>query len=351
MASMGRRTAFAAIATLLGCVIITLAPGAVARPVKTKHHAPPARPAPVTFGIGAANATGIDGRSDLDYQSSPGGQLLDHIAVVNYASTRQRLTVYAVDATNAADGTVAFADAGTPRTGAAAWFTVHLSGSTDAITLGPHATRILPISMIVPKNASPGDHLAGIVASLTSRARSGKGEKVNLEQRVALRAYIRISGPVLPGLRIENLRINYHNAVTLGSATVSFAVHNTGNVSLGGTVQVQMGGVVGPTASAKGTEIPLLLPGGTFAEKIQLHGVWPVFYDQASVKIHPLAQAGAVDPVLPNFSSSSHVVTIPWLVIGLVVLVVALVLVRQFVWRPYRARVVPARHQLAGSRA
>jgi hypothetical protein len=350
---MGRRAKLATVVLLLACLSGVAAPSALAHPNGKKPPKRPTKPAAatVTFGIGSASATGLDGQPALTFQSSPGGQSLNHVAVVNYAATRQTLNVYPVDATNAADGSIAFADASAARTGAAAWLSVQLPNPVSAITLRPHATRVLPISLVVPKNATPGDHVAAVIASLTSTARTKKGEKVNLEQRVALRVYIRVSGPALPALRIQNLHVNYHNAVGLGSATVSFAVHNSGNISLGGTVQVQMGGVLGPAAVARGPDLPLLLPGGTFHETVAVHGVWPVFYDTASVRVQPLAQAGAVDPVLPEFSASSRVVTIPWLVVGLLVLIAAAVLARQLIWVPRRQRIAPARHQLAGSRA
>jgi hypothetical protein len=348
---MGRRTTFAAVATLLGCVIISLAPVATAHSPKPPAKRPVPAPAPVTFGIGAASATGLSGQPDLVYQSSPGGNSLNYVAVVNYAATPERINVYTVDATNGANGTVAFAASTAPRTDEAAWLSVVMPHGGDAITLPAHSTKVLAVNLAVPKNATPGDHIAAVIASLTSRARTAKGEKVNLEQRVALRAYLRVSGKIVPGFRVENLQVHYHNAVALGGATMSFTVHNTGNISLGGTVQVQMGGVVGPTATARGAALPLLLPGGTYSERVVLHGIWPVFYDRATVRIHPLAQAGAVDPVLPYFTSSSHLVTIPWLLVGFVVLVAAWLLMRQFVWLPRRERVGPARHQLAGSQA
>ena len=94
---------------------------------------------------------------------------------------------------------------------------------------------VVPFRITVPANASPGDHGAAIVAVLSTLGKNPKGENVRLDQRVASRIYLRVNGPLHPGLRIEGLSVTYRHSLNPlhgGSATVRYTVHNVGNVRL-----------------------------------------------------------------------------------------------------------------------
>ena len=118
----------------------------------------------------------------------------------------------------------------------------------------PAATKIavgrvvLPFRITVPANAAPGDHGAAIVAVLSTIGKNPKGENVRLDQRVASRIYLRVNGPLHPGLRIEGLSVSYHrslNPLHGGSATVRYTVHNVGNVRLAAKQAVSVTGMFG----------------------------------------------------------------------------------------------------------
>ena len=53
---------------------------------------------------------------------------------------------------------------------------------------------ILPVLMRVPAGANPGDHVGGVVAVLSTIGTNKQGAKVRLDQRVATRLFVRVSG-------------------------------------------------------------------------------------------------------------------------------------------------------------
>jgi hypothetical protein len=276
-------------------------------------------PQPSTFGIATATDGRIDTRGLLNYQASPGGKLTDHIALVNYLYQPLTLRLYTVNAVNATDGSIAFLSAGAPRTDLSTWLTLETPNAKPYITLPPRSTAILPIELSVPFTASPGDHAAAVIASLTVVTTDKKHEKIAFEQRLAMRAYLRISGALTPALRVEKFHVAYSPGILLGHAKVSFIVRNVGNVNLGASDQVKISGLIGPTSTVRLPTLPLLLPGGAAQVTATVNNVWPFVYDTATVRLVPFGQAGAVDPVLHPFTFHNSFWAIPWLIVAIIV--------------------------------
>ena len=320
---------------------------AAGRPVQ---HQRPKAPG-VTFGIGPASAAGIDGRPLLNYTASPGAALTDHVAVVNLSAKPIHVRVYPVDAVPGANGATGYEPAATKPTDAGSWITVHTARPGAVMLLRGRATRVIPISVAIPSNASPGDHVAGIIASLTSRITSQSGERVKFEQRVALRTDLRVSGPLRPVLAIENLAAQYHgtlNPFAAGWASVSYTVHNTGNVTLGATQAVTISGLFGTTGRAVSVaHVPLLLPGASLPVKVRVDGVWPELVMHASVSVKPVGAAGAANPVLPVNTARTSFWAVPWTLLTIALAVVALLIGRLW-WR--RAHPRTARHRPKANR-
>ncbi len=324
-------------------VLALMSPAAAAGHPASHHRAT----APgVTFGIGPASANGIDGRPLLNYTASPGAALTDHVAVVNLSTKPIHLRVYPVDAIPGANGATGYESAATQPTGAGSWITVDTPRSGGVIFLRGRATRVVPISVAIPSNASPGDHVAGIIASLTSRITSNSGERVKFEQRVALRTDFRVSGPLRPALSIENLTAQYHgtlNPFGSGWASVSYTVRNTGNITLGATQAVTISGLFGSTGRAVSVaHVPLLQPGAAVPVKVRIDGVWPELVMHASVSVKPVGAAGAANPLLPVNTARTSLWAVPWTLLTLVLVVLALIAGRLW-WRHAHPR--SARHR------
>ena len=110
----------------------------------------------------------------------------------------------------------------------------------ENLTLPPGKQATIPISIDIPADASPGDHVAAILASSRAEGTGPDGKVIALDRRTGTRLYVRVAGPVEPKLNIEGVSVNYSPSLNplSGSATVTYTVANRGNVRLGGTSSV-----------------------------------------------------------------------------------------------------------------
>ncbi|CAB4852672.1 unannotated protein [freshwater metagenome] len=195
----------------------------------------------------------------------------------------------------------------------------------------------LPLTIRIPDTALVGDHLVGLMASLTSAATTS-GElatKIDLEQRVGIRLAIRVAGELVPAMEISDLRADYvgtANPVGRGSVQLSYVVKNTGNVRLGAKQAARIQGPVGSAAtSADLPTIPILMPGGSATVSVLVPGVTPVGYMTADLTVIPVAAQGDSDPGFTVVTSATSFYAVAWPLAAVVVLiapVVALTVVR-----------------------
>lgn len=304
----------------------------------------------VTFGVAPVTAPGTSGRSSFSYGVSPGGSLTDKVAVLNYSRQPLTLQVYPADATPTQDGTFAVKLRQQRATDAGSWIRLGSPAPTVRVPArgasGPGAV-LVPMQVTVPLNASPGDHVAGIVASLQSEGTNGS-TKVKLDQRVGTRVYIRVAGDLAPALTLSNVSASYHgtlNPVGRGSVDVTYTISNTGNVNLGAVPSVKAAGFIGGAVSTGSLQaIPLLIPGASTTLTTRLSGVAPLGPVHVSVAVKPVGLAGDSDPALPVVTATTSVWAISWTLVALVVLIVGLV-----IYTVLRRRNRPAKR--GGSRA
>jgi len=281
-----------------------------------------AKPAPVvTFGVEPSTSRAPDGRPFFSYGVTPGGLLNDHVAVLNYSLRPLPLTVYAQDAVNTPSGGFTLKPGAVAPTDAGAW--ISLGRPQLAVIVpgrrsvhSPPAALILPITMRVPFTATPGDHVAGIVAVLTSVARRGLAN-VRLDQRVATRVFVRVAGTVHAQLSVENLAAGYQgtvNPIGKGEVTVTYRVRNTGNAILAGTQAVQVTGWFGQQVTLTTLpQVPLLLPGNSVDETVRVPGVFPTGPLTVTVAVIPLHLQGEVDPgLVRKVTARTTLWAIPW---------------------------------------
>jgi hypothetical protein len=290
-----------------------------------------------TFGAGPSNKKKPDGRSYFNYDASPGGRISDHLAVLNLTYHPEELRVYTVDVVPGSNGSFLYQPRAAKRKSAGAWVAVGTPRASGLLRARPRSTTVLPVHLRVPANASPGDHVGAVIVSLTSLVKGKSGQRVDLEQRVATRVLVRVSGPLHPRLAIENLHASYSGKLSpfaSGSATVSYTVHNTGNAILGATQQVSVHGLFGSTAHAKSLPIiQPLLPGGSIHLTAQVPGVYPEFLETAKVSVTPQSLAGDVNPGVQTVTASVHFWAIPWILLAIILLLIGLA-----VWAYVRRR-------------
>jgi hypothetical protein len=245
------------------------------------------------------------------------------------------LTIYATDALNDDKGGFALLSGATKPTDVGAWTSIGVSRIKVTV---PPRTRdargqeaagfvIVPFTVKVPADASPGDHTAAVLASLETVGKPGQQANVKLDQRVGTRMFVRVAGKLAPGISVENVKAEYDGTISpvgTGSAIVTFTVANRGNVKLGGRINVDVSGLLGRTSSVTLPDLPLLLPGNAINLTVQVPDVVPQLRNTANVTLTPLKLQGDADPDLPDVSGSTSFWAVPWTLCALVLLLILL---------------------------
>ncbi|MFG3689313.1 WxL protein peptidoglycan domain-containing protein [Micromonospora sp. NPDC047740] len=299
-------------------VLLGIAPPiAVPRPVPTP---PPAggspkaeAPAAVTWGVSPSSPKGPNGRAAFAYKLDPGARLTDYVAVTNHSARPITLSVYASDAVTTAQGGFDLLPAARRPVDVGSW----VSLTSRQLTI-PSSSRVdVPFTVNVPANATPGDHVGGVVASLTATTTDAHGNQVAVDHRVGTRIYLRVTGELRPALALEDVRVQHRGSLNPfggGEVTATATVRNTGNVRLAGTPTVHAAGPLGLTAgSASGGTLPEILPGDAVRTTVRLAQVPPLFRLTVTAAVTPTAVAGqTLDPPPGTVSHQVTVWAVPW---------------------------------------
>lgn len=275
-----------------------------------------------TFGIGPAASSGSTGRPYFSYEMGVNGVYRDTAMAVNFAGQPIALSIFATDLGNASNGDISVGLQSQETRDAGGW--VHLSPKQSQLLVPARAKApgkvLIPFTIRVPADATPGDHGAAIVAVLSTLGKNAKGENVRLDQRIAVRIYLRVNGPLLPELTIEHLHATYHGVVNplgTGKATVTYTVHNTGNVRLAGRQTVQVTGMFGmKSAVVTPPNLQLLFPGGTETVRVTVNGVRPAVLAKARVTVTPLLFADQPQMPVRQASAVTDFRAMPWSQLG-----------------------------------
>ncbi|GAA2679027.1 WxL protein peptidoglycan domain-containing protein [Actinoplanes palleronii] len=272
-----------AVTALLGILIgLGLAGPAVAAPAASDGR--------VTFGVRPTGKTGPDKRSTFAYAATPGGVLTDQVEVSNAGLKPITVRVYASDAFTTSGGGFDLLAASTKSDDAGAWVTV----SKGSVTVPARGRTIVPFTLRVPATATPGDHTAGIVASVSTVQTDAKGNRVAVDQRVGSRVYLRVSGDLSARLTVEKLTATYHpdrNPFKTGRTTLTYLVRNTGNVRLGAHQKVSVSTLWGGKREADGVaDVAEILPGDAVTITAEVTGALPAVWLTGAVHADPLAR-------------------------------------------------------------
>ena len=286
----------------------------------------------VGFGVVPATAEEIDERAFFSYGLPPGAVAYDHVAVVNYSEQPLTLGVYATDALNTTDGGFSLLPSSEAPGDLGAWITVE--GPSPDVEVpgrrgdGSPGRLILPVKIAVPKDATPGDHGAGIVAVLTTLGRNPQGQNIQLEQRVAARAYVKVDGPLQPALEVTQLAARFIDGTwpwQPGTVEVTYTVTNTGNVRMGFDPSVRVAGPLGAAPRTRQLDLVAeLLPHNSQTLRTTVTEVWPLGRLGVELTADPVAAAAAQAPELGQVSGAVWIWALTWPLALLVVLVLGL---------------------------
>ncbi|MER7171085.1 WxL protein peptidoglycan domain-containing protein [Streptomyces mesophilus] len=186
------------------------------------------------------------GRPYFYLTADPGTTLNDKVTVTNKAAEPLTFKLYAADAYNTArDGGFAVRSLGEKQTGIGAW----AKPEKSRVTVPPGSSLDIPVTIKVPEGAEPGDHPGALVA-LDEKIDPAEGSvEVGVQRAVGARIYLRVGGPTVPALSVENVKMRHDRPLVPGfgksTATITYTLHNRGNVTLNPKVELSANGLFG----------------------------------------------------------------------------------------------------------
>lgn len=306
---------------------------------------PDVAPVDITWGIQPASSGDSATRAAFTYELDPGAVIDDAVRITNFSEAPLTLRVSAHDAFNTDSGGFDVVTSEVTSVDVGSWVTLDVG----EVTVPARGSVDVPFRTSVPSNASPGDHAGGIVASMRVDGVDADGNKVSIDNRVGTRMYVRVTGPARPALAVTSLSIDFEGSGVIGvdgTAVVSFAVRNTGNLRLSAMPTVTVTGPfgIGERRVDLGA-MPELLPGGEFSTKVRVDA-------RRLGRLNAELTLVPTVPILGPIETSTSSWAIPWRVLAAVAIGVAFLLYRRR--RPRGMNVPPSAASptvLAGSLA
>jgi Bacterial protein of unknown function (DUF916) len=275
-------------------------------------------------------------RANLSYLVDPGSTTTDAVTVYNFGNVSQNFKVYATDAFNDEQGQFAVLRGDEEPADVGNWLTF----DQENVTVLPGQQVTIPVTIKVPADASPGDHVGAVLASSPTIGTGEQGQVITLDRRTGTRLYVRVNGALRPNLALSNLATTYHHSKNPfgGSATVGFRITNRGNIRLSGTPTVTIAGPLGlGETKIVLADIAELLPGEEVDLTAEMPDVPAMLVDFTKVRLAP---HGADDATTSELKGTTFAPP-------LTLLVVLLVLILVLLWRRRRRRAAMPHHDPA----
>lgn len=230
----------------------------------------------ITWMVRPSDGEREDGRSWIELELDPGQVVHEYLLVRNLSRSTVAFTLAAADGYFTSTGRFNMASAGEESTGAGSWITIQ-----DTVEVASGADVVVPFTVRVPENATPGDHPAGVAASI----RTGR-EGVAIESRVGFRVMTRVLGALTPGLssEITGRYVGTWNPFDAGRLTFEYSIANTGNTRLAVTPDITVTSVFGLISfTVPGDQINEIAPGESRAGVATIPDAWPLLMYDADI--------------------------------------------------------------------
>ncbi|MET7751276.1 DUF916 domain-containing protein [Micromonospora sp. NPDC005367] len=286
----------------------------------------------LTWAVQPADEKGPDGRRWVEVALDPGQVVTEHLAVRNFSDGPVVFALKAADGYLTDKGRFNMLPSNRASVDGGTWIEVQ-----ETVTVGPKQTKVVPFTITVPRDATPGDHPAGIAATVTS-----SGGTVAVESRVGFRVMMRATGTVTAALAIGDVAARYErswNPFSAGTVHVTYTATNDGNVAVTGNGRVTAAELFGLAEPKARTAVAELLPGGSRRAEARVAGVWGLGPVRTTVEAVPSVLAGdAAGAEMRPGSATVTVWVLPWPQLALVVVLAALVIACRIVVRRRRRR-------------
>lgn len=274
------------LAALVGAIAASLVPAATALadgpPAGTLSVAP-AHPDP------ANPAT----RAYFVHSSDAGSTWSDDVLVKNPGDQTTAADVYVVDGVTATQTGAVYADRATRPAKAATWVVPEVT----SVSLAPHSQRLVHFTVAVPKDAAPGDHLAGIAFEAKRSQTTGGSFAVATIWRSVVGVLDKVSGPAAFHLHIASASITALPGA--GTASIAVDMEDDGGLLAKPDLTITVSGPGGYHRTAD-HQLNTMLPGDRITDPI----AWP---DALGSGDYTVAVSASLDGVsVGTYSASAH---------------------------------------------
>ncbi|MYW03650.1 DUF916 domain-containing protein [Streptomyces sp. SID3343] len=280
------------------------------------------------------DGTSQNARRYFFLEGALGTTVPDVVTVHNTSPAPMTVKLFGADAYNTPrDGGFALRTASDKQVDVGTW--IQIAPENQTLTLQPGEKRQVPFNVVIPPNATPGDHPGAVVALNTAiEGTQQQGQvKVNIQRQIGARVYLRVQGPTLAAMDVQKVEVKRNSGFGefFGStdATITYRVVNRGNVIIKPDLDLRAEGMFGRTLlnrSDKGTEI---LPGQSVVKTVPWKDAPRL--DRVSIKV----KATTDDPGVKDNVSASYT-AVPWPILLTVALILVAGGVAWSLWRNNR---------------
>lgn len=286
----------------------------------------------VTWSVRPGDEDGTDDRAWVEWEADPGESMTDHLVVANYGDAEVEFALAAADGYFTDTGRFNMLASDQESSDGGTWIDL-----PESVTVAAGSSQVVPFTVTVPEDATPGDHPAGVAASVTTT----QDGSVGVESRVGFRVMTRVAGELAPalGISVDGAYTGEVNPFEAGSVEVGYEVANMGNVRVSAQPEIVVSGPFGlGEQRIAGEEIVELAPGETRSGRVRISDAWPLFsYDaRVSAAPTPVSEELAFDDAAPS-NGEAAVLAMPWS--QLVVLAIAVLLLLLSIRRRRRDRI------------
>ncbi|KQR19279.1 hypothetical protein ASF79_16690 [Agreia sp. Leaf335] len=300
-------------ALVAGAVATMMLAGPIGAAAAASPSTAPSGDDAITWSVAPATVDGVDKRAWVERTIEPGESVTEYLAVRNLGAGTTTFSLNAADGYFTETGRFNMLKANETSTDAGTWISV-----ADDVTVPSGATEIVPFTITVPQNATPGDHAAGIAASVSSVGTARDGAQIGVDSRIGFRVMTQVTGELAPVIAVSGVDAAYApswNPFAPGELSVRYTAENAGNTQLS----------FGEEAAGAVTTRGDLFPGEERRVTMEPRRVWPLGLISAEVVVQGSVPRGEAIEVAP-VTETIVVWAVPWaqLVVLAVIAVVVL---------------------------
>ncbi|MFI6983935.1 WxL protein peptidoglycan domain-containing protein [Embleya sp. NPDC050154] len=279
------------------------------------------------------DGTSQNARRYFFLEGAAGTTVPDVVTVHNTSQAPLTMKLFGADAYNTPrDGGFALRTVTDKQKDVGTW--IQVAPENQTLTLQPGEKRQVPFNIVIPPNATPGDHPGAVVALNTAiEGTQQQGQiKVNIQRQIGARVYLRVQGDALPAMDIQKVEVErdagFGQFFGSSDAKITYRIINRGNVILRPKFDLKAEGLFGRKLMSKVEEGAEILPGSTVEKVVEWKDAPRL--DHVTVKV----DGKVADQNVKDDASASYT-AVPW---PSLVTLAALLLVAGVGWGLWRNR-------------